>query len=329
MAYAAIILRIRHSRKEKQLVLIPGGVYGTVKKRRERRGCLLKIGLCQLEVTADKERNLRRAGELLRRAAEGGAELSVLPEMFNCPYDNACFPAYAEETGGRTWQFLSEIARETGVTLVGGSVPEREGGHIYNTSYVFSGKGVQLGRHRKLHLFNVEIAGGQRFLESDTLTAGDDITVLDTPQGRIGVAICFDIRFGELFRVMGQEGAGVIVVPAAFNMTTGPAHWDLSFRMRALDNQCFTVGCAPARREDAGYVSYAHSIVCNPWGEIVARMGTEEGVMVVEIDGKQREEYRAQIPILTGRRTDLYDTVCRAPFLHCPPEFGKIEPKKD
>lgn len=280
----------------------------------------MKIGLCQLEVMADKAHNLRRAGDLLRRAAGEGADLCVLPEMFNCPYDNACFPDYAEEAGDRTWRFLSEIARETGVVLVGGSVPEREGAHLYNTSYIFSGEGVQLGRHRKLHLFNVDIAGGQRFLESETLTAGDDITVLDTALGRIGVAICFDIRFGELFRVMGQAGAGVLVVPAAFNMTTGPAHWDLSFRMRALDNQCFTVGCAPARREDAGYVSYAHSIVCNPWGEIKARLGTGEEVRVVEIDENQREKARAQIPILTGRRLDLYDTVCRTPSLSPPAE---------
>lgn len=268
----------------------------------------MKLGLCQLRVTADKGDNLRRAEALLARAVEQGAQAAMLPEMFNCPYDNACFPQYAEARGGETWQFLSRMARTYHLTLVGGSVPELEGGRIYNTCYVFSPQGEELARHRKLHLFDIDIPGGQYFRESDTLTAGEDITVVDTEIGPIGVAICFDIRFSELFRVMGQRGARLILVPAAFNMTTGPVHWDLNFRMRALDNQCFVAGCSPARDLEASYVAYGHSLACDPWGSILGQLDEKEGVLVVELPLEDIPRYRAQIPILTARRTDLYET---------------------
>lgn len=269
------------------------------------------LALCQMRVTGDKGENLRRADALLERAAQQGANLALLPEMFNCPYDNACFPAYGEEAGGETWRFLSGAAKKYRLTLVGGSVPELEGGRIYNTSYLFSPKGEELGRHRKLHLFDIDVPGGQRFRESDTLSPGQQITVVDTDFGPLGVAICFDIRFSELFRVMGQRGARLILVPAAFNMTTGPAHWDLSFRMRALDNQCFVAGCSPARDTAASYVAYGHSLLCDPWGAVLGQLDEKEGVLVREVPLEKLEDYRAQIPILAGRRTDLYGTAQR------------------
>ena len=143
---------------------------------------------------------------------------------------------------------------------------------------------------------------------SDTLTAGSQITVVDTALGKLGLAICFDIRFAEFFRVMGDLGAQLILVPAAFNMTTGPLHWDLAFRMRALDQQCFVAGCSPARDRSASYVAYGHSLVCNPWGEILTDCGEGEAVRVVDLDLGDLARYRAQIPILSGRRTDLYRT---------------------
>ena len=266
------------------------------------------LGLCQMKVGGDKGENLRRAEACLRAAARQGAQVAVLPEMFNCPYENARFPRYAEPAGGESWQFLSRMARELGLYLVGGSVPEREGEKIYNTCYIFSPEGTELARHRKVHLFDIDVPGGQRFMESDTLTAGDQITVVDTPLGKLGVAICFDIRFAELFRVMGDLGAQLILVPAAFNMTTGPIHWSLAFRMRALDQQCFVAGCSPARDEEASYVAYGHSLVCNPWGEILTEFDEKEGVRVVELDLDDLDKYRGQIPILAGRRTDLYQT---------------------
>ena len=269
---------------------------------------MFKLGLCQMRVTANKEENLRHAGELLREAASQGAQIAMLPEMFNCPYESTNFPTYGEPAGGPSWQALSDLARELRIYLVGGSVPEVENGRVYNTSYVFSPEGRELARHRKVHLFDIDVPGGQRFMESDTLTAGDTVTVLDTAFGRIGVAICFDVRFSDFFRIMGDLGAELILVPAAFNMTTGPAHWDLTFRMRALDQQCFLAGCSPARDPASSYVAYGHSLVCDPWGAILAQMDEKEGVLVVDIDRNDLVKYRQQIPILADRRTDLYRT---------------------
>lgn len=270
---------------------------------------IIKLGLCQMAVSRDKGENLRRAQAALEQAARQGAQLAMLPEMFNCPYENLCFPVYGEPAGGETWQFLSRMARELGLYLAGGSVPELEGGKVYNTCYFFSPEGEELARHRKVHLFDIDVPGGQRFKESDTLTAGDQITVVDTPLGKIGLAICFDIRFSELFRVMGARGAQIILVPAAFNMTTGPVHWDLAFRSRAVDNQLFVAGCSPARDTGASYVAYGHSLVCNPWGTVVAQLDEKAGVQVAQLDLDDLARYRGQIPILSGRRTDLYETI--------------------
>jgi len=157
-----------------------------------------------------------------------------------------------------------------------------------------------------VHLFDIDVTDGQRFFESDTLSPGQHYTLFDTPFGKVGVAICFDVRFAELFRILALEGAQLIVVPAAFNMTTGPAHWELLFRARALDNQCFLAGCAPARDETAGYVSYAHSLVCDPWGRVQAQTGAAPALLICDIDFAQADAVRAQIPVLRARRTDLY-----------------------
>ena len=247
----------------------------------------IRLGLCQTRVTRNKGENLRLAEAALRQAADQGANLALLPEMFNCPYENPCFPLYGEPAGGETWQFLAAMARELGLYLAGGSVPELEGDKVYNTCYLFSPQGEELARHRKVHLFDIDVPGGQRFKEPDTLAAGNQITVVDTPLGTLGQ---------------------LILVPADFNMTTGPVHWDLAFRMRALDQQCFVAGCSPARDEKASYVAYGHSLVCNPWGEILTQLDEKPGVQVVDIDLGDLAKYRSQIPILSGRRGDLYRT---------------------
>ena len=266
----------------------------------------MKLALCQTPVTASLKENLAAMTEAVSRAAAQGAEVVCLPEMWCCPYDNAAFPKYAEPEGGETWQSLQSAAKANGVFLVGGSVPEREDERLYNTCYVFSPEGEQLARHRKVHLFDIDVPGGQRFMESDTFMPGDRLTLFDTPYGKIGVAICFDIRFAEWFRLMALQGAKLILVPGAFNMTTGPAHWELSLRMRAVDNQCFVAGCAPARDENASYVSYANSLISDPWGTVLGRLGADAGILVQELDLSYADAIRTQIPILSGRRKDLY-----------------------
>ncbi|MBQ9044873.1 MAG: carbon-nitrogen hydrolase family protein [Oscillospiraceae bacterium] len=266
----------------------------------------MKLALCQTPITASLEENQSVMRDYVRRAAAQGAQVVCLPEMWPCQYDNEAFPKYAEPEGGETWQCLQRAARESGVWLVGGSVPERAGERLYNTCYVFSPEGEPIAKHRKVHLFDIDVPGGQRFMESDTFTPGDSLTVFDTPWGRIGVAICFDIRFAEWYRMMALEGAKLILAPGAFNMTTGPAHWELSIRMRAVDNQCFVAGCAPARDEGASYVSYGNSLLSDPWGTVLGRLSAEAGLLVQDIDLARADAVRNQIPILSGKRHDLY-----------------------
>ncbi|MFZ5649681.1 MAG: carbon-nitrogen hydrolase family protein [Bacillota bacterium] len=266
-----------------------------------------KAAICQMAVTGDKTKNLETARRMIAVAAAGGAGLVALPEMFNCPYVARLFPQYAESyPGGETFTMLSAAAREEKVYLVGGSVPERDGDRVYNSSFIYGPDGALLGRHRKMHLFDVDLPGGVRVMESSTLGPGSSVTVIDTGLCRIGVAICYDIRFPELIRIMALEGADVIVVPAAFNMTTGPAHWDMVYRCRAVDNQVYVMAASPARDTGAPYVAYGHSMIVDPWGDVVSRAGEGEQLITGEISRERIEKIRSELPLLKHRRTDLY-----------------------
>lgn len=266
----------------------------------------MRAAMLQMNVAHDKQKNLERARQMLEQANREGAELAVLPEMFCCPYSNRFFRSYGEEEGGPAWQALSGMAREFSFYLVAGSMPELKDGQVYNTAYVFDRTGQQIAKHRKAHLFDIDVEGGQRFQESETLSPGDQITVFDTEFGRLGLCICFDFRFQEMAKAMADRGAQLIVVPAAFNMTTGPAHWELMFRQRAVDNQVFTLGTAPARNEEEEYVSYGNSILVDPWGTVLARAGAGEELLLADIDLARNETIRRQLPIRAARRNDLY-----------------------
>ena len=267
----------------------------------------MRVALIQMPVTADKQQNLDTACQKIREAAASGADIAVLPEMFCCPYQNDCFHAYGKPDGGSTQITLSRMAATLGIYIVGGSIPELENGNVYNTSYVYGRQGQLLTKHRKVHLFAIDIAGGQHFREADTLSPGNAITTFETEFGTMGLCICFDLRFEELARCMCLRGAKCIFVPAAFNMTTGPAHWELLFRQRAVDNQCFTVGVSPARDTTAGYVAYGNSSAVDPWGTVLCRAGAEACIQYADLDLNRIETIRQQLPILSARRTDLYE----------------------
>lgn len=267
----------------------------------------IKIAAIQMSTVADKMENVRTVKTYLEKIKDENPDFVILPEMFCCPYQTENFPIYAEKEGGPVWQQLSGYAKQYGIYLIGGSMPEKDAeGNVYNTSYIFDREGKQIGKHRKVHLFDIDVKGGQTFKESDTLTAGDSDTVFDTEFGKIGVMLCFDIRFPELSRMMVNDGAKVIFVPAAFNMTTGPAHWELSFRTRALDNQIYMVGCAPARDVSAGYISWGHSIVTDPWGRVTGMLDENEGILLAELDMDYEEQVREELPLLKSRRKDIY-----------------------
>lgn len=267
----------------------------------------IKIAAIQMSTVADKMENVRTVKTYLEKIKDENPDFVILPEMFCCPYQTENFPIYAEKEGGPVWQQLSGYAKQYGIYLIGGSMPEKDAeGNVYNTSYIFDREGKQIGKHRKVHLFDIDVKGGQTFKESDTLTAGDSDTVFDTEFGKIGVMLCFDIRFPELSRMMVNDGAKVIFVPAAFNMTTGPAHWELSFRTRALDNQIYMIGCAPARDVSAGYISWVHSIVTDPWGRVTDMLDEKKGILLAELDMDYEEQVREELPLLKSRRKDIY-----------------------
>ena len=258
-------------------------------------------------VVDGKEQNLNKAKSMIAESIEANADFIVLPEMFNCPYSNDKFIEYCEsEKSSNTLAEISKQAKDYNVYILAGSIPEKENDKLFNTSYLFNRKGEIIAKHRKMHLFDIDVKDRIRFMESDVLTAGDKITLAETEFGMIGIGICYDIRFVELSRIMAEKGALVLIYPGAFNMTTGPAHWELLFRSRALDNQVFTVGVAPALNKDASYHSYGHSIIANPWGEVVCEGGVEEELIVFEIDLDEIKKVREEIPVLKNKRGDLY-----------------------
>ncbi|WIA34605.1 hypothetical protein OEZ86_012925 [Tetradesmus obliquus] len=275
----------------------------------------VKVALCQLHVTADKEQNIATAKAAIEDAARNGAKLVVLPEMWNCPYSNDSFPSYAEdiEAGpSPSTDMLAAAAAAAGVTLVGGSVPERSGGKLYNTCCVFDHTGKLLAKHRKTHLFDIDIPGKMTFKESLTLTPGEGPTVVDTAAGRLGVGICYDIRFPELAMLYAKRGVQVLVYPGAFNTVTGPLHWELLARARAVDNQCFVITCSPARNPDASYQAWGHSTVVGPFAEVLATTEHEPTTIYADLDFAQVKERRANLPLTQQKRHDLYELVDRS-----------------
>lgn len=256
-----------------------------------------RLGLIQCAAGDDKAENLRAARQAIDRVVGDGAELVILPEMFCVPYETARFADYAEAEGGPAQQMLAQAAKDNRCWLIGGSICEKDAGRYYNTSYVYDPQGTLVAKHRKMHLFDIDIEGGQYFKESDVLSPGDGITVFESPWGKIGLAICFDIRFADMAMAMVDKGARLLVYPASFNMSTGPRHWELLFRARAMDGQCYSIGVAPARDEQASYISWGHSIVCDPWGSVVCDLGTEAQTRVVSIDLDVIDAVRRQIPL--------------------------------
>lgn len=263
----------------------------------------MKIALCQTTVTEDKSKNLTRAKEALFRAADAGAQLVILPEMFSIAYVPSLFQGAAEPCpGGESTQLLRETARETGLFVIGGSIPELDEGRLYNTSMSFGPDGTYLGKYRKAHLFDIDIPRNFRFMESETIAPGNGYPlILDAPI-KTGVAICYDIRFPEWARLIMQRGADLLALPAAFSRSTGPRHWELLLRTRALDNQLFVAAVSPAQSPTA----YGHSLVATPDGTVLYACGEDEEVAIIDLDLNMLEEMRNSIPVRRNRRTDLY-----------------------
>ena len=266
----------------------------------------LSIAQAQMPVLSDRAACLEYLHRTAEQSVKANASLLCLPEMFCCPYDIRLFSRYAEEEGGSLWTECSRIARNYHIFFSAGTMPELdEHGRIYNTAYVFSPDGSLAAKYRKMHLFDIDLPGRQTFQESAVLSPGEKVTVFDTEFGPIGLAICFDIRFPEQFRLMAAKGARVVIAPASFNMTTGPDHWELLYRAQSLNSQCFLIGTAPARDETSSYVSWSHSIITDPWGRVVSQAGYTEELRITGIDLGQADEIRTQIPSFPDSRIHL------------------------
>ncbi|KAL4780598.1 carbon-nitrogen hydrolase [Aspergillus varians] len=280
----------------------------------------LKIALVQLASGADKAVNLAHARTKVLEAAKAGASLIVLPECFNSPYGTQFFPKYAEtllpspptKEQSPSYHALSAIAVEAKAYLVGGSIPELEttSKKYYNTSLVFSPSGALIGTHRKTHLFDIDIPGKITFKESEVLSPGNQLTIVDLPDyGKIGLAICYDIRFPEASMIAARKGAFALIYPAAFNLTTGPLHWQLLARARAVDNQAYVALCSPARDMSGPYHAYGHSLVADPSAKVLTEAEESESIVYADLDNETIQNSRKGIPISTQRRFDLYPDV--------------------
>uniref|UniRef100_A0A8D8K3F9 omega-amidase n=1 Tax=Culex pipiens TaxID=7175 RepID=A0A8D8K3F9_CULPI len=269
-----------------------------------------RIALLQLKVGPSKADNLANALTRIRSAVrDNGARVVALPECFNSPYGTQHFAKYAEEIPtGETSRSLSAVAKELGIYLIGGTIPERTPTATYNTCTVWSPEGALLATYRKIHLFDINIPGGITFRESDVLTGGDQLAVIPIDGARVGIGICYDIRFDELARLYRNKGCDMLIYPGAFNMKTGPLHWELLARARANDTQSYIATISPARDAGAGYIAWGHSMVVDPWAKVVAEAADGEETIVADVDFGKVDEVRAQIPVFSQRRTDLYDT---------------------
>jgi predicted amidohydrolase len=269
----------------------------------------MRVALCQMRSGEDVEENLLIAEKLVREGADGDADIAVLPEMFTYLGTAAGRSAAAERVPGPTTERLAAIARERGMWVLGGSVIESDGDRLYATSVVLDRSGELVARYRKIHLFDVDLPGQSPFRESSTFTPGDQLVTHDTDVGRIGLSICYDLRFPELYRGLMVMGAEVLFVPAQFQYETGKDHWEVLLRARAIENQCFVVAPGqwgtfgdPAK----GRRSFGNSMVVDPWGRVLVRAPAEgDGVWFADLDMAELRRVRKVLPALQHRRLGL------------------------
>lgn len=281
----------------------------------------VKIALIQLSgSTPSKLDNLNRAAKFVTQAMQEqpDTKIVVLPECFNSPYSVDKFREYAEvidnNNKSMSIDFLSKLALKFKIFLIGGSIPEIDPGNnkIYNTALVFNENGDLIDKHRKVHLFDVDIPNGITFKESITLSPGEKSTTVELPKlGNVGVGICYDMRFPELTTLSARKNAFAMIFPSAFNTVTGPMHWHLLARSRAVDNQIYTILCSPARNMESNYHAYGHSLICSPKGEIIAEAGENEEIVYAELDPKLIDEFRMSVPLVNQRRFDIYKDISK------------------
>lgn len=267
----------------------------------------MKIGLVQMNSKDDKQINLSAAEQSVLELAELGAKLVVLPEHFNFIGPDKLKPIQAEPVkNSPTLEKLGKLAAKLSIHIHIGSFLEREDDTIFNTGIVFNPQGNILAKYRKIHLFDVEIPGGRKYLESKTITGGSDIVTFSIDDFTFGMTTCYDLRFPELYRRLVQQGANVLLVPAAFTMETGRDHWELLLRARAVENLSWVIGINQWGTSPPNHNSYGRSMVVDPWGTVVIKAPDGETNLLVDIEQESLQATRIRFPALNHIRNDLF-----------------------
>ncbi|MGH3147214.1 MAG: carbon-nitrogen hydrolase family protein [Rubrobacter sp.] len=262
----------------------------------------------QMSSTPDKGENIETAEHLIRAAVASGAELVALPELWSCHGLEKVYRENAEPIPGPTTEFLGRLARELGVYVLGGSILEGgpDSDRLYNTSTFFGPDGELQAIYRKIHLFDVK-APDRQYLESKTIAPGSEIVTVKAGAAMLGLSVCYDVRFPELYRLLALRGAEVLAVPAAFTLQTGKDHWELLLRARAVENQAFVVAPAQWGQKADGRWTYGRSMIVDPWGTVLAQCPDRDGHALATLDLAYLDRFRDEFPALQNRQPEAYD----------------------
>ena len=265
---------------------------------------LSRVAVVQVTATADRAANLDTATRLIRESAGYGAETICLPEMWPFIGSDQDKVAGAETLDGPSMSAMRELARETGAWLLPGSFAEQSEvpNRVYNCATVIDPSGEVVAVYRKIHLFDIDLATGPRLMETDTVVPGTQAVLADTAMGRVGLSVCYDLRFPHLYQALREAGAQVLTVPAAFTSHTGKDHWEVLLRARAIEQQCYVVAPDQGGRHNSKRESHGHSMIVDPWGHVVARAPDGPGLAIGTVDLSQLQRIRDQLPCSEHRR---------------------------
>jgi predicted amidohydrolase len=266
----------------------------------------MKIGLAQLNSRQDKSANLASAGAAIDRLAADGVDLVLLPEMFNHLGSDEENARAAETIPGPSTVWAQDRARKHGLFVHCGSVIERRGEKLLNTSVLYDREGIEVARYSKIHLFDVRLPDGTTYLESRNITPGHEVVAFPCEGVTLGLSICYDLRFPELFHALADRDAQLFLVPAAFTVATGISHWEPLLRARAIENGCYVAACGQWGRSGPGNQCYGHSMVVDPWGVVIAQCREGAGTVSAEVDLDYLHAVRERMPVQRHRRRDLF-----------------------
>jgi predicted amidohydrolase len=271
-------------------------------------GRKLVAAAIQMSSTPDKAENWRTAEILVRKAVSAGADLVALPELWSCHGLDEVYRENAEPIPGPTTEFLGDLARELGVYVLGGSILEGDPGaqRLSNTSTFFDPSGEMTAVYRKIHLFDVKVSD-KEYLESANIAPGHEVVTAKAGAATVGLSVCYDVRFPELYRLLALRGAEILAVPAAFTLQTGKDHWEILLRARAVENQAFVIAPAQWGRKADGRWTYGRSMIVDPWGIVLATCPDRDGHALATLDLDYLDRFRTEFPALANRRPEAYD----------------------